>query len=57
MRFLAPGQIEWPKMEDCWQQVTHGIFHDSQPLEMNIVNPQRQLDKWPLSVQMEQPWR
>ncbi|XP_070632045.1 uncharacterized protein [Bos indicus] len=44
-------------MEDCWQQVTHRIFHDSQPLEMNIMNPQRQLDKWALRVQMEQPWR
>lgn len=57
MCFLAPGQVEWPKMEDCWQQVTHRIFHDSQPLEMNIMNPQRQLDKWALRVQMEQPWR
>ncbi|XP_040112992.1 uncharacterized protein LOC120875281 [Oryx dammah] len=44
-------------MEDCWQQVTHRIFHDSQPLKMNLTNPQRQLDKWPLSVQMKQPWR
>ncbi|XP_069415204.1 uncharacterized protein [Ovis canadensis] len=44
-------------MENCWQQVTHRIFHDSQPLKMNLTNPQRQLDKWPLSVQMEQPWR
>lgn len=24
---------------------------------MNLTNPQRQLGKWPLSVQMEQPWR
>ena len=57
MCFLAPGQVEWPKTENCWQQVTHRIFHDSQPLKMNLTNPQRQLGKWPLSVQMEQPWR
>lgn len=57
MCFLAPSQVEWPEMEDCWQQVTCCVFHDTQPLEMSLTNPQRQLDKWPLNVQMEQPWR
>lgn len=56
MCFLTPSHVEWPEMEDCWQQVTCSVFHDTQPLEMSLTNPQRELDKWPLNVQMEQPW-